>query len=67
MVDTLSYFSDWYNKNCGMCSPVCGMVHIKESLQLIEKISPCSCGSEFPLLLLTIRSDQVTDSTLPYG
>ena len=35
MVDTLNYFSfqpefdDWCNKDCGMCYPVCGMVHIK--------------------------------------
>ena len=43
----LSYFSfqpvlhDWCNKGRGMCYPVCGMVHIKESLLLIEKSSPC--------------------------
>ena len=41
-----SYFSfqpvlhDWCNKGCGMCSPVCEMVHIKEPLLLIEKSSP---------------------------
>ena len=35
MVDPLSYFSfqpvlhDWSNKSCGMCYPVCGMMHIK--------------------------------------
>ena len=34
-VDPLSYFMfqpvlhDWCNKGCGMCYPVCGMVHIK--------------------------------------
>ena len=34
MVDMLSCFSfqpvlhDWCNKGCGMCSPICGMVHI---------------------------------------
>ena len=34
-VDPLSYFSfqpvlhDWCNKGCGMCCPVCGIVHIK--------------------------------------
>ena len=43
-VDTLSYFSfqpllhDSYNKGRGMCSPVCGMVHIKEPLLLIGKL-----------------------------
>ena len=45
MVDPLSYlsfrpvFQDWCNN--GMCYPVCGMVHIKESLMLIGKSSPC--------------------------
>ena len=34
-----------------MCYPVCGMVHIKEPLLIIGKNSPCSDGSEFPLLL----------------
>ena len=28
---------DWCNKGCGMCYPVCGMVHIKEPLLLIVK------------------------------
>ena len=28
---------DWCNKGCGMCYPVCGMVHIKEPLLLIGK------------------------------
>ena len=34
MVDPLRYFSfqpvlhDWCNKGCGMCNPVCGVVHI---------------------------------------
>ena len=42
-VDPLSYFSfqpvlhDWCNKGRGMCYPVCGMVHIKEPLLLIDK------------------------------
>ena len=27
---------DWCNKGCGMCYPVCGMVHIKEPLLLID-------------------------------
>ena len=44
-VDPLSYFSfqpalhDWCNKGRGMCYPVCGMVHIKEPLPLIDKSS----------------------------
>ena len=39
----LSYFSfqpvlhEWCNKGRGMCYPVCGMVHIKEPLLLIDK------------------------------
>ena len=28
----------------GMCYPVCGMVHIKEPLLLIEKSRPCGGG-----------------------
>ena len=49
----LSYFSfqpvlhDWCNKGRGMCYPVCGMVHIKEPLLLIDKSSLCG-GSGFP-------------------
>ena len=56
MVDPLGYFSiqpvlhDWYNKSHGMYYPVCGMMHIKEPL-LIEKSSPCSGISGFPLSL----------------
>ena len=54
-MDPLSYFSfqpvfhDWYNKGCGMCYPVCGMVHIKEPLLLIGKSS--LCGGRFPFSL----------------
>ena len=52
-VDPLGYFSfqpvlhNWCNKGCGMCYPVCGMVHIKESLLLIDKSSLCG-SSRFP-------------------
>ena len=55
-VDPLRYFSfqpvlhDWCNKGRGMCYPVCGMVHIKEPLLLIEKSSLCG-GSGFPFSL----------------
>ena len=55
-VDPLSYFSfqpvlhNWCNKGCGMCYPVCGMVHIKEPLLLIDKSSLCG-GSRFPFSL----------------
>ena len=46
-MDPLSYFSfqpvlhNWCNKGRGMCYPVCGMVHIKEPLLLIDKSSLC--------------------------
>ena len=55
-LNPLSYFSfqpvlhNWCNKGCGMCYPVCGMVHIKDPLLLIGKSSPCG-GSGFPLSL----------------
>ena len=55
MVDPLSYFSfqpllhNWCNKGCSVYYPVYGMVHIKDPLLLIEKSSPCSGCSEFPL------------------
>ena len=58
MVDPLSYFlfqqvlHNWCNKGCGMCYPVCAMVHIKEPLLLIGKNSSCG-GSRFPLSLLS--------------
>ena len=38
------------NKGCGMCCPVCGMVHIKEPLLLIRKSSPCG-SSRFTLTI----------------
>ena len=37
---------DWCNKGRGMYYPVCGMVHIKEPLLLIDKSSLCG-GSGF--------------------
>ena len=52
--DPLSYFSfqpvlhDWCNKGRGMCYHVCGMVHIKEPLLLIDSL--CG-GSGFPFSL----------------
>ena len=55
-VNPFSFFSfqpvlhDWCNKDRGMCYPVCGMMHIKEPLLLIEKSSLCG-GSGFPLSL----------------
>ena len=40
----------WCNKGRGICYPVCGMVHIKEPLLLIDKCSLCG-GSGFPFSL----------------
>ena len=37
------------NKGCGMCYPVCGMMHIKEPLLLIGKNSPCFLFYRFQL------------------
>ena len=57
-VNPLSYVSfqpvlhDWCNKGRGMCHPVCGMVHIKEPLLLIDKSS--LCGRQ-RISFLTIR------------
>ena len=56
MVDPLIYFllqqvlHDLCNKDPSMYYPVCGLVHIKDPL-LIEKSSPYSGGSRFPLSL----------------
>ena len=56
VVDPLSYFSfkpvlhDWCNKGSGMSYPVCGMVHIKEPLLLIDKSSLCG-SNRFPFSL----------------
>ena len=53
---TLSYFSfqpvlhDWCNKDRGMCYPICGMMHIKETLLFIGKSSLYG-GSGFPFSL----------------
>ena len=49
-VDPLSHFSFQPVLHCGMCYPVCEMVHIKEPLLLIDKSSLC-CDSGFPFSL----------------
>ena len=46
----IELFHDWCNIGRGMCYPVCGMVHIKEPLLLIDKSSLCG-GSGFPFSL----------------
>ena len=54
-VDPLSYFSlqpvlhDWCNKGHGICYPVCGMMHIKEPLLLIDSGFPLSRYLNGPL------------------
>ena len=54
---------DWCNKGCGMCYPVCGMVHIKEPLQLIVKSSLCG-GSGFPF---SLSEWSLTICLMPYN
>ena len=41
----LPVFHMWYNKGCGMCYPVCGMVYIKDPLLLLRMSSPCNSDS----------------------
>ena len=48
---------DWCNKGCGMCYPVCGMVHIKEPLLLIDKSSLCG-GSGSPVFGLVVGAPE---------
>ena len=65
MVDPLSYFSfhpvhhDWFNKGCGMCYPVCGMVHIKDHLLLIEGVAHVAAGG--------FLSRNLNGSSTPYN
>ena len=59
-VDPLSY---WCNKGRGMCYPVCGMVHIKEPLLLIDKSSLCG-GSRFPF---SLSEWSLTICMMPYN
>ena len=54
---------DWCNKGCGMCYPVCGMVHIKEPLLLIDKSSLCR-GSGFPF---SLSEWSLTTCLMPYN
>ena len=54
---------DWCNKGCGMSYPVCGMVHIKEPLLLIDKSSLCG-SSRFPF---SLSEWSLTISLTPYN
>ena len=56
-------FHNWCNKGRGMCYPVCGMVHVKDPLLLIENSSPCG-SSRFPLLLSELS---FTICLMPYN
>ena len=66
-LDPLSYFSfqpvlhDWCNKGCGMCYPVCGMVHIKEPLLLIDNSSLCG-GSGVSFLTIRMVLNHMSDA-----
>ena len=70
MVDPLNYFSfqpvlhNWCNKDRGMSYPVCGMVHIKELLVLIENSSPSYGSSEF-FLVMCVLNVSLNVSNLP--
>ena len=71
---SLSYFlfqpvlHDLCNKGCGMCYPVCGMLHIKEPLLLIRKTSLYSGGSGFslPLNIHSLIYSLLAVHTFPY-
>ena len=66
-LDPFSYFSfqpvlhDWCNKGRGMCYPVCGMVHIKEPLLLIDKSSLCG-GGGFSFLTIRMVLNHMSDA-----
>ena len=53
MVDPLSYFlfqpvlRDWSNKGSRMCYHVCGVVHIKDSLLLLERVTYVGVAAGF--------------------
>ena len=42
---------NWRTKGCGIYCPVCGMMYVNNNLLLIEKCSPRSDDSGFPLSL----------------
>ena len=53
---------DWCNKGCAMYYPICGMVHIKYILLLIENSSLCSCGSRFLFLAVWMVLYHLSDA-----
>ena len=50
MVDPLIYFL--FNKGHDMCYPVCGMMHVKDTLLLIERIAHIVAAASFLSLYL---------------
>ena len=58
-----SQCSKTFNKGCGMCYPVCGMLHIKEPLLLIGTNSTCG-SSGFPLAIWVVLY-HMSDTILP--
>ena len=54
---------DWCNKGHDMCYIVCGMVHIKEPLLLIDKSSLCG-SSGFPF---SLSEWSLTICLMPYN
>ena len=62
---SLSYFSfqavlhDWCNKGCGMCYPICGMVHIKYPILLFRNSSSWSSSSRFLHKLILCHMSRV--------
>ena len=50
------------HKGCGMCYPVCRIVHIKEPLLVIGKSSPCA-AAEF----LSLSKWSFTICLMPYN
>ena len=54
-------FHDWCNKGRGMYYPVCGMMHIKEPLLLIDKSSLCG-GSAVSFLTIRMVLNHISDA-----
>ena len=76
VVDLLSYFSfqsvlhDWYNKDRGMCYPVCGMVHIKVVLLQRQCCSEITCSRPHPyhnFFVLDERAEVAPTTNVSYN
>ena len=57
MVDPVSYFSfkpvlhNWCNKGCGICFPVFGMEHMKDTLLLFKRVAHVAAAGFLPRYL----------------